>query len=181
MGGWRGWPGSQIRRRRRPGVTAAPTTAAFATGDGPGVTAAPTTAALATGDGPGPPTAAPTTAALATGDGPGVIAAPTTAARPIREARTGISDSYGLEGLVRLDGGDDGLDGDPAAGLELTAGMADCRPERGGPELLVDEDTPDAPALHVSAEAQNVLFRQRLGQLGLDPAKLAQLLDVRKL
>src|SRR3954451_18899297 len=168
-------------RRRRPGVTAAPTTAAFATGDGPGVTAAPTTAALATGEGPGPPTAAPTTAALATGDGPGVTAAVTTAARPTREARTGISDSYGLEGLVRLDGGDDCLDGDPAAGLQLAAGMADCRSERGGPEVLVDEDSPDAPRFHVSAEAKDVLFGQRLGQLRLDPAQLAELLDVRQL
>ena len=39
--------------RRRPGVMTAPTTAAFATGEGPGVMAAPTTAAFATGDGPG--------------------------------------------------------------------------------------------------------------------------------
>jgi len=36
-------------RRRRPGVTAAATTAVFAIGDGPGVTAAATTAVLATG------------------------------------------------------------------------------------------------------------------------------------
>ena len=41
--------GAQIRRRRRPGLTAAPTTAALATGEGPGVTALVTTAALATG------------------------------------------------------------------------------------------------------------------------------------
>jgi hypothetical protein len=36
-------------RRLLPGVTAAATTAVFATGDGPGVTAAATTAVLATG------------------------------------------------------------------------------------------------------------------------------------
>src|SRR5207249_4501695 len=45
-------------RRLLPGVTAAATTAVFATGDGPGVTAAATTAAFATG--------APTTPTLPT-------------------------------------------------------------------------------------------------------------------
>src|SRR6478752_3026088 len=75
--------------RRRPGVTAAPTTAAFATGDGPGVTAAPTTAAFATGERPGP-IAEPTTAALATGEGPGVTAAVTTAAFATRLVRSGM-------------------------------------------------------------------------------------------
>ena len=39
----------QIRLRPRPGVTAAATTAVFATGDGPGVTALATTAVFATG------------------------------------------------------------------------------------------------------------------------------------
>jgi hypothetical protein len=39
----------QMRRRRRPGVTAAATTAVLATGAGPGVTALATTAVLATG------------------------------------------------------------------------------------------------------------------------------------
>jgi len=50
-----------MRRRLRPGVTAAPTTAAFATGDGPGVTALATTAVFATG--------APTTPLLPTRPG----------------------------------------------------------------------------------------------------------------
>jgi len=40
---------AQIRRRRLPGVTAAATTAVFATGAGPGVTALATTAVFATG------------------------------------------------------------------------------------------------------------------------------------
>ena len=40
---------AQIRLRPRPGVTAAATTAVFATGEGPGVTAFATTAVFATG------------------------------------------------------------------------------------------------------------------------------------
>src|SRR4051794_15915394 len=47
------WPAVALEpgqiRRRRPGVTAAATTAVFATGAGPGVTAFATTAVLATG------------------------------------------------------------------------------------------------------------------------------------
>jgi MFS superfamily sulfate permease-like transporter len=70
------------KRRRRPGVTAAATTAVLATGLGPGVTAAPTTAALATGLGPGV-TAAATAAVRATG-------APMTPALPTRPALTGM-------------------------------------------------------------------------------------------
>ena len=42
-------PRPEIRRRRRPGVTAAATTAVFATGEGSGVTAFATTAVFATG------------------------------------------------------------------------------------------------------------------------------------
>ena len=72
--------------RRRPGVTAAATTAVFATGEGPGVTAAATTAVFATGEGPGL-TAAATTAVLATG-------APMTPTLPTRAGLTGISGSY---------------------------------------------------------------------------------------
>src|SRR3954471_21239010 len=105
-------------RRRRPGVTAAPTTAALATGDGPGDTAAPTTAALATGDGPGP-TAAPTTAALATG----APMTPTT----LRPGPSGMSASLCFEGHVRFDGGDEGLDRNPAIGKQLAACAAHGR------------------------------------------------------
>src|SRR3954470_21193867 len=82
---------TQMRRRRGPGVTAAVTTAALATGAGPGVTARVTTAAFATG-------------------------APTTPTRPTRPGRTGISRSCGFECLVRLDGSEDGLHGDAAVG-----------------------------------------------------------------
>src|SRR6187455_2468732 len=106
-------------RRRRPGVTTAPTTAAFATGEGPGETAAPTTAAFAIGDGPGP-TAAPTTAAFATG--------PPMTPTPRRPGPSGISDSLWFEGRVSFDRGDEGLNRDPAVGDELPA----CPANRGG-------------------------------------------------
>ena len=105
-------------------MTTAPTTAAFAIGDGPGVTAAPTTAALATGDRPGE-TAAPTTAAFATGDGPGVTAAVTTAALAMRDGRSGMSGSYWFEALVGLNRGDDRLDGDPPVADQLPTGAAE--------------------------------------------------------
>ena len=97
-----------MRRRPRPGVTAAPTTAALATGEGPGLTAAPTTAAFATGAGPGLATAVVTTAALAT-----------------RDALSGMSGSFCFEGFVGLEGRDDGLGGDPSIGHELATGATD--------------------------------------------------------
>ena len=80
-------------RRRRPGVTAAATTAVLAIGDGPGLTAAATTAVLATG-------------------------CPITPTRPIRAGLTGISISFG-SGVVGLDGGEDRLDRDAPIGDEL--------------------------------------------------------------
>src|SRR3954449_9339982 len=81
---------SQMRRRRpRPGVTAAATTAVFATGAGPGVTALAATAVFATGW-------------------------PMTPTRPTRAGLSGISVSLGggADELVGLDGGDDRLDRD---------------------------------------------------------------------
>src|SRR6476661_4443130 len=118
--------GSEWQKRRRPGVTAAATTAVLAIGAGPGCeTAAPTTAALATGAGPGLETAAPTTAAL-----------------PRRDARSGMSDSSGCGGcLVGFHGRDDGLDRDPALGHELSASVANRRCEARGPEILEDKDS----------------------------------------
>ena len=92
-------PGLQIRRRRptpRPGVTAAATTAVFATGEGPGDTAFATTAVLATG-------------------------CPITPTRPARAALSGISDSFCCECFVGLDRGDDGLNGYPSVRDQLTA------------------------------------------------------------
>src|SRR4051812_49839114 len=104
-------------RRRRPGVTAAPTTAAFATGEGPGRTAAVTTAAFATG-------------------------APTTPTRPIRPGRRGTSDSLGLELGVGFDGGDDGLDRDAAVGDQLATRVAGGGRARGAPRGLADQPPP---------------------------------------
>src|SRR6186713_3475696 len=80
---------SERQNLRRPGVTAAATTAVLAIGDGPGPTAAPTTAAFAIGDGPGPATA-PTTAILATG--------PPITPRPARPGPSGMSGSLCCEG-----------------------------------------------------------------------------------
>ena len=66
------------RRTPRPGVTAAATTAVFATGDGPGVTAAATTAVFATG-------------------------APMTPTLPTRAGLKGISNSFRRKCFVGLD------------------------------------------------------------------------------
>jgi hypothetical protein len=89
-----------MRRRRRtprPGVTAAATTAVFATGDGPGLTALATTAVFATGW-------------------------PMTPTRPTRARLSGISVSFGGRAdRIGLDRGDDGLDRDPPVGDELAS------------------------------------------------------------
>src|SRR3954451_5315962 len=99
-----------IRRRRpRPGVTAAATTAVFATGDGPGETALATTAVFATGW-------------------------PITPTLPTRAALRGMSDSFGRECFIRLDGGGDRLYGDPSVGDQLAARPSRGRGERRGPE-----------------------------------------------
>lgn len=83
-----------MRRRRRPGVTAAATTAVFATGAGPGVTARATTAVLATG-------------------------ARMTPTLPRRAGLRGISVSYGRESFVSLDRSDDRLNRNPSVGDQL--------------------------------------------------------------
>src|SRR5689334_779984 len=79
----------QMRRRRRkprPGVTAAATTAVLATGEGPGLTAFATTAVSATGW-------------------------PMTPTPPARAALSGMSVSFGGGAdQIGLDRGDDGLD-----------------------------------------------------------------------
>src|SRR5688572_20241018 len=77
---------ASMRRRPRPGVTAAATTAVFATGDGPGVTAFATTAVLATGW-------------------------PMTPTLPTRAALRGMSVSFDRVVVIGLDRGDDRLDG----------------------------------------------------------------------
>src|SRR4051812_16728483 len=143
-------------RRRRPGVTAAPTTAALATGDGPGRTAAVTTAALATG-------------------------APTTPTRPTRPGRRGTSDSLGLELGVGFDGGDDGLDRDAAIGDQLATRMAGGGRERRRPGVLVDQDAGDAARVHRGGEVLDVLFGEQLGQLRLEDLQWTELVEVGEL
>src|SRR6478672_4575839 len=105
-----------MRRRRPglPGVTAAATTAVFATGAGPGVTALATTAVFATG-------------------------CPMTPTRPTRPGPSGISVSFRRVRLVGLDRGDDGLDRNPSSRDQLATGPPRCGCERGGPEVLPDE------------------------------------------
>src|SRR6185436_6204046 len=102
------------RRPGLPGVTAATTTAVFATGAGPGVTALATTAVFATGW-------------------------PMTPTRPARAGLNGMSASLARSCLIGLDRGDDGLDGDPPRGDQLTARTARGRGERRGPEVLPDQ------------------------------------------
>src|SRR5881397_1368652 len=102
------------RRPTRPGVTAAATTAVFATGEGPGETALATTAVFATG-------------------------CPMTPTLPTRAALSGISVSFGRRCFIGLDGGDDRLNGNPAVRDQLTTRTARRRCERRRPQVLPDE------------------------------------------
>src|SRR4051812_39609338 len=98
--------------------------------------------------------AAPTTAALATG-------APMTPT-PRRPGPSGMSDSYRFEcrvSLVGFDGGDEGLDRDPAVGDELAARPAHGRGERSGPQVLVHEDPGDTARIHGGCQVVDVLLR----------------------
>src|SRR4029077_13198014 len=89
----------------RPGVTAAATTAVFATGDGPGETALATTAVFATGW-------------------------PMTPTLPTRAALKGISVSFSRSCFIGLDGGDDRLNGNPPVGDQLATRASSRRGER---------------------------------------------------
>src|SRR4051794_14762770 len=147
-----------MRRRRRtpgPGVTAAATTAVFATGEGPGVTALATTAVFATGW-------------------------PMTPTLPTRAALSGMSDSFGRECFIGLDGGDDRLNGDPSVGDQLATRSSRCRGEWRGPQVFPDEHSGRAAGLHGIREVLNVFLRQEFRQLGFERLKLSQLLDVGK-
>src|SRR5436305_14643455 len=84
----RRWTQMRRRRRPRPGVTAAATTAVFATGEGPGETALATTAVFATGW-------------------------PITPTLPTRAALSGISVSFSCSCFIGLDRGDDRLNRNP--------------------------------------------------------------------
>src|SRR3954465_14173109 len=151
-----------MRRRRpgRPGVTAAATTAVFATGAGPGVTALATTAVLAP--------------VLATG-------APTAPPLPARAALRGISVSYARECVIGLDGGDDRLNRNPSGGDQLAARAPRRRREAGGPQVLPNEHAGGAAGLHRRGEVEDVLLGQELGQFGLQCLELSELADVAEL
>src|SRR5215203_493069 len=112
-----------MRRRPRPGVTAAATTAVLATGEGPGETAFATTAVFATG-------------------------APMTPRLPTRAALSGMSTSLGCECFVGLDRGDDRLHRDASVRDQLTAGTTCGGRERRGPQVLPDHDAGRASRIH---------------------------------
>src|SRR5580765_4786712 len=143
-------------RLRRPGVTAAATTAVLATGEGPGETALATTAVFATG-------------------------APMTPTLPLRAALSGISVSFGRRRFIGLDGGDDRLDGNPSVGNQLAARASRRRGEGRGPQVLPDEHSRSAPGLHGGGEMYDVLFGQQLRQLRLECLQFAQVVEVGEL
>src|SRR6476659_5820514 len=146
---------SQIRRRR-PGVTAAATTAVFATGAGPGVTALATTAVFATG-------------------------CPMKPTRPQRPGPSGISVSFCRGRVIGLDGGDDRLDRDPPCGDQLATRAACGRCKRRCPQVLPDEHAGGASGVQCGGEVLDVLLCKELRQLSLHSLKWPQLLDVREL
>src|SRR5438105_10138400 len=102
----------QMRRRPipRPGVTAAATTAVFATGEGPGETALATTAVFATGW-------------------------PMTPTLPTRAALSGISISLARRCFIGLNGGDDRLNRNACVRDQLTTRTARRRCDRGRPPV----------------------------------------------
>src|SRR3954471_6311025 len=153
----RRWPpsGGEIRRRR-PGVTAAATTAVFAMGAGPGVTALATTAVLATGW-------------------------PITPTLPTRAALSGMSVSLGCRCFIGLDRCDDRLNRNPSVGDQLAARTPRCGCERCCPQVLPDQDSGGAARLHGRGEVLDVVGSQQLRQLGLDRLKRSEPVDVGEL
>src|SRR6476619_3523680 len=125
-----------MRRRPRPGVTAAATTAVFAIGEGPGVTAAATTAVFATG-------------------------CPMTPTRPTRAGLSGMSGSFGQFVVIGVDRGDDRLDRDPSVCNELSTGTSRGGGERCGPQVLPDEHPSRAARFHGGGEVDDVLLGEQ--------------------
>src|SRR5213083_2540816 len=116
----------------RPGVTAAATTAVFATGDGPGETAFATTAVFATGW-------------------------PMTPTRPTRAGLIGMSGSHIRGCFIGLDRGDDRLNRYPSVGDELAARAACRGREWRRPEVLPDEHAGGATGFHRRGEVLDVV------------------------
>src|SRR6476469_3399609 len=144
-----------MRRRRpgRPGVTAAATTAVFATGEGPGETALATTAVFATG-------------------------APITPTRPTRAGLRGISLSFGYRGLISLDRGDDRLNRNPSGGDQLAARAPRRRCKWRSPQVLPDEHSGRTSRLHRGGQVDDVVCCEQLRELGLERFEFAELLDI---
>src|SRR4051794_28391136 len=143
------------RRPTRPGVTAAATTAVFATGDGPGETALATTAVFATGW-------------------------PMTPTLPTRAALRGMSVSFACSCFIRFDGGDDRLNGNAPVGDQLAARTARGRCKRRRPQVLPDEHARSAAGLHRIGKMNDVVRGQELGQLRLDGLKRPELRGIGK-
>src|SRR6476659_4120874 len=118
-----------MRRRRPtlPGVTAAATTAVFATGEVPGETALATTAVFATGW-------------------------PMTPTLPTRAALRGISVSFGRRCFIGIDGGDDRLNRNPSVGDQLATRAPRRRCEWCSPQVLPDEHSGSTSRLHGGGE-----------------------------
>src|SRR3954463_8226247 len=131
------------RRPALPGVTAAATTAVFATGEGPGETALATTAVFATGW-------------------------PMTPTLPTRAALRGMSVSFACSCFIRFDGGDDRGNGNPPVRDQLPTRTARRRCKRRRPQVLPDEHARSAARLHGIGEMNDVVRRQELGELGLN-------------
>src|SRR4051812_43929453 len=144
-----------MRRRPRPGVTAAATTAVFATGEGPGETALATTAVLATGW-------------------------PMTPTLPTRAGLNGMSVSFN-GCVVGFDRREDRLDGDTSVRDELPTGAPRRGGEGSGPQVLPDEDPRSAARVHGGGQVRDVVRREQLGQLGLELLKRPEVLDVGQL
>src|SRR3954452_4035130 len=123
------------RRPTRPGVTAAATTAVFATGEGPGETALATTAVFATGW-------------------------PMTPTLPTRPGPRGISFSFGRGCFIGLDGGDDRLNWNPSVGDQLAARASRCRCEWRSPQVFPDEHSGRTPWRHCSREVHDIFRGQ---------------------
>src|SRR5215218_1005273 len=145
----------QIRRLPipRPGVTAAATTAVFATGEGPGETALATTAVFATG-------------------------CPMTPTLPTRAALSGISVSFGRRCFIGLDRGDDRLDRNAPVRDQLATRTACRRCKRRSPQVLPDEHAHGAAGLDGSGKMIDVVRGQELRQLGLDRSQRTEVFDL---
>src|SRR3982750_1539498 len=124
-----------MRRRPRPGVPAAATTAVLATGAGPGVTALATTAVLATG-------------------------CPMTPTLPTRAALRGMSISLGRRCFVGFDRGDDRLNRNSSVGDQLATRTPRRRCEGGGPQVLPDQHPGRAARFHGSGQMLDVVGSQ---------------------